>query len=278
MQTIDSTDYVLGHDNHELARLMNQAAFYGELTHELFRLAGISAGMTVVDVGCGAGDVSFLAAAMVGPSGRVLGVDKSPDAIATATARAEQAGLRNVRFEVGEVASLAIDQPVDAIVGRLVLLYMPDPSATLAQLATLVKPGGVLAFQEMDMPAGKTSPPCSLFDDTLASLCETFRRVGCDPQIALRLGPIFERAGLPSPKMIQGARVERGPGNAAAAQLAQVTRTLLPAMERTGVATLESIDIDTLEARVLEQMLALDATAISPPLIGAWTRTHRVTR
>ena len=273
MTTIDPTDYVLGHDNHELARLMKQAAFYGDFTRQLLHAAGLSRGMSVLDVGCGAGDVSFLAASLVGSSGRVLGVDKSPDAVATAAARAQAAGLANVRFRVADAASLTLDQPVDAVVGRLVLLYVADPSEALARLATLVKPGGILAFQEMDMPGATSIPECRLYTESLERLCETFRRVGADPRLGLKLGAIFERAGLPSPKMISGARLERGPQNDIAVQLTDVIRTLLPAMERTGVATAATIDIDTLTTRLREEAASLDATLQSPPLIGAWVRT-----
>ena len=273
MQTIDTGDYVLGHDNQELARLIKQAAFYGDFTKQMFHAAGLSRGMSVLDVGCGAGDVSFLAASLVGPSGRVLGVDKSPEAIAAATARAGSAGLSNVRFMAADIERLTIDEPVDAVVGRLVLLYVPDPSQVLARFAALVKAGGILAFQEMDMPAANSLPHCPLVADTLAKLCETFRRVGADPRLGLKLGPLFERAGLPTPQMVSGARVDRGPENQIAVQLSDVIRTLLPAMERTGVATAEEIGIDTLVTRLRDEAVSLDATVTSPPLIGAWVRT-----
>jgi SAM-dependent methyltransferase len=273
MQTIDANDYVLGHDDHELARLIKQAAFYGDFTRQLFDLAGLSAGMSVLDVGCGAGDVSFLAASIVGPSGRVLGIDKSPDAVAAATRRAASAGLSNVRFVAADLSELSLDERVDAVVGRLVLLYVPDPSATLARLATFLEPGGIVAFQEMDMPGARSVPPCRLFDDMLELLCETFRRSGSDPRLGLKLGSIFERAGLHSPQMISGARLDRGPQNQIAAQLSDVIRTLLPAMERTGVASPATIDIDTLATRLCEEAVSLDATVQSPPLVGAWART-----
>jgi ubiquinone/menaquinone biosynthesis C-methylase UbiE len=67
----------LGHSESELQRLLNQSHFYGELTEEVLKRAGIAKGMHILDVGCGAGDVSFLAASIVGPAGSVLGVDSS---------------------------------------------------------------------------------------------------------------------------------------------------------------------------------------------------------
>jgi hypothetical protein len=61
--------YILGHDRDELDRLIYQARFFGGLTEEVLRRAGLAPGMRVLDVGCGTGDVSFLAARLVGPTG-----------------------------------------------------------------------------------------------------------------------------------------------------------------------------------------------------------------
>ena len=74
-----TTAYILGHDPGELDRLIAQARFFGDLTEEVLRRAGVGPGMRVLDVGCGTGDVSFLAARLVGPTGSVLGVDRSAD-------------------------------------------------------------------------------------------------------------------------------------------------------------------------------------------------------
>jgi tRNA A58 N-methylase Trm61 len=80
--------YALGHSDRELARLSVQAKLFDPLTEQLFRDAGIVPGMRVLDVGSGSGDLAFLAARIVGPSGEVIGADKSPAAVATASRRA----------------------------------------------------------------------------------------------------------------------------------------------------------------------------------------------
>ena len=108
------TPYVLGHGSDEHRRLMLQSRFVGDLTETVFMRAGLAPGMSVLDIGCGAGDVSFLAAAFVGPTGKVLGIDQSPDSVALASERAKSAGLTNVRFEVGALENLhpIIDQNI----------------------------------------------------------------------------------------------------------------------------------------------------------------------
>jgi SAM-dependent methyltransferase len=266
-------EYVLGHGNAELDRLIAQSSFFGDLTEQLFARAGLAPGMHVLDVGCGVGDVSFLAARFVGPSGRVLGIDRSDVAISRATERATAAALSNVRFEAGDIADLHLAEPVDAVVGRLILLYLPDPSRFLASLSKHLKPGGLVVFQEMDMSSVKASPPCRLFDETMGRVREAFRRSGTDPEIGLKLGPIFARAGFASTKMMLGARIEYSDRPVVCEQLTGIARTMLPAMERTGIATAQTVGIDTLSARLLEEAVARDATLVSPSLVGAWTRT-----
>ena len=264
--------YILGHDRDELDRLIDQARFFGDLTDEVLRRAGIEPGMRVLDVGCGAGDVSFLAARLVGPTGAVIGVDRSAEAVAVAERRARGAGLGNVSFVVGDLSELTLTDPVDALVGRLVLMYLGDPAGVLRRLLEHVRPGGVVAFQEMDMGAITCEPECSLLVTATDRIVQAFARGGVDHRAGLKLARIFRGAGLPAPWTLQGARVESGPDSPVYDYVAQITRTLLPVMERTGVATSAEVDVDTLAARLREELVAADATVVPPPLIGAWAR------
>src|SRR5690606_4206862 len=84
--------YALGYSEHEFRRLEMQSRIIGDLTEDVLQRAGIRKGMRVLDLGCGVGDVSLLAAWLVGPSGFVLGVDRSADALAAARRRAREAG------------------------------------------------------------------------------------------------------------------------------------------------------------------------------------------
>lgn len=123
-----SNDYALGHAQSELDRLISQGRFIGDLTEHMLRLAGLKPGMRVLDIGCGAGDVSFLAWSLVGPEGTVIGVDRSPEAVTVAQQCAHKAQSSNVRFIVSDVVAFTPDQPVDALIGRLVLMYFPRPA------------------------------------------------------------------------------------------------------------------------------------------------------
>ena len=103
-------------------------------------------------------------------------------------------------------------------------------------------------------------------------LRETFARAGADPRMGLKLGRVFEDAGLPTPQMLLGARVERGPDSMGYDQVTQITRTLLPLMKKTGVATAQAVGIDTMARSLREEALTRRATLVAPSLIAAWTQ------
>jgi ubiquinone/menaquinone biosynthesis C-methylase UbiE len=264
------TQYILGHSEEELRRLESQSLFFNDLTEQVFKRARIGPGMQVLDVGCGAGDVSFLVAGLVGPDGMVIGVDKSQEAVTAARDRALKAGIRNVTFINAEIDEIVVAQPVDALVGRLTLMYMADAVASLKSLTKCVKPGGIIAFQEIDALGYRTTPQCLSINQSAYWITETLRRSGADIQMGLRLYRTFLQAGLPAPRMIMGARVEAGDDSIAYEYMAQLVRSLLPMIERFGVADVEQVQIDTLAQRMREEAVANDSVVVIPPLIGAW--------
>ena len=265
--------YVLGHSAEELNRLIDQARLFGELTEEVFVRAGIGAGMRILDVGCGAGDVSFLLARLVGPSGTIVGVDRSGDAVAMATARAQAMGLSQVTFSQGEIDDISLEQPVDAVVGRFVLMYSPEPSMTLRRIAANVRAGGIVAFQEMNVEEAKSFPQVDLFEQSMRWIVETLDREKVKNLMGLRLYRTFVEAGLQPPQMIMGARVEGSSDSLGYQIVAQVVKSLLPVMEKLGIASEKEVQIETLAQRLGEQVLSRGAVIVLPPLVGAWTRT-----
>ena len=88
--------------------------------------------MRVLDLGCGAGDVSMLAAELVGAAGSVVGIDRSQEAIAVARRRARTAELRHVHFEEATVGAFSGTQPFDMVIGRYVLIHQADPVALIS--------------------------------------------------------------------------------------------------------------------------------------------------
>jgi ubiquinone/menaquinone biosynthesis C-methylase UbiE len=265
-------EYVLGHAASELDRLIKQAAFYGDLTAHTLTLAGLGPGMKVLDVGCGAGDVSFLAASIVGERGSVLGVDQNADALALANDRRQAANLSHVSFEQGDITQLKYEGRFDAVIGRLVILYLGDPAAGVRAFARYLVPGGLIYFQEFCTPGVSSEPAVALFDRCRHYIDETFARAKIQLYSGMHLPRIYRDAGLPPPQMLGMSRVETGPESTAYEYLAHTVRSLLPLIERMGVATKEQVDIDTLAARLREETLAKNAVLHLPELIAAWTR------
>jgi SAM-dependent methyltransferase len=270
---MERSDYVFANRQHEQHRLARQAELFAPLTERLFQAAGLQPGMRVLDFGSGAGDVAMLAARFVGSGGEVVGVERDPAGVAAATERMERAGIANVRFVQGDVQTLdGVDGGFDAVVGRLVLMYLPDPAAALARAAQLLRPGGLVCVQEGDMAYDWAEPMTPLWTQVRAWFLETLKRARVAPRMGLSLYPTFVAAGLPAPQL-RTECVADGGAKAPAWGWANVVLGALPLMERFGVATAADVQPDTLADRLLRDVLAANGIVIGPPLVGAWART-----
>ena len=265
-------EYVLGHAAGELERLIRQAAFFGDLTAHTLKVAGLAPGMRVLDVGCGAGDVSLLAASIVGPSGSVTGVDMNADAVKFARARIEGAKIPNITIESGDITKLPYVAEFDAVIGRLVVMYLGDQIAGIKAFRSYAKPGGLIYFQEFCVPGLMAVPPVHTYRQARHYIEETFARAKIQLYTGMELTRLYREAGLPSPSMLGMSRVETGPDSPAYEYMAQTVRSLLPLVEKMGVATAAEVQIDTLAARMREETVAANATLHLPELIAAWAR------
>jgi SAM-dependent methyltransferase len=264
--------YALGHSQRELERLSRQAQAFEPFTRQLLQQAGISAGMRILDVGCGSGDVAFLAAELVGESGQIVGADRAAAAVQRATARAQARNARNVKFLEGDPADMQLEGPFDAIVGRLVLMYYPDPIGALRKLAARVRDGGLIVFQEFDMANCRSFPPAPTFERHVEWIRRTLSLTGARTQLGLELYSVFLAAGLPGPSMRMDALVGGGPESPGYELATEVVRSLLPVMERLKIATTTEVDISTLAQRMRDEVVAANGVVISPALIGAWSQ------
>src|SRR5919199_710768 len=115
-----------------------------------FRLGELRPGERVVDVGCGAGIDSLIAAKKVGPEGRVIGVDMTPSMLEKARRAAVEMGLANVEFREGYAEALPVaDGWADAVISNGVLNLMPDKRAALEEVSRVLKPGGRLQIGDI---------------------------------------------------------------------------------------------------------------------------------
>jgi arsenite methyltransferase len=124
------------------------ASFAG--TGNPFSVGGLHSGERVVDVGCGAGIDSLIASRMVGPEGRVVGVDMTPAMLERARASADAIGARSVEFRHGFAEALPVsDEWADVVISNGVMNLFPDKPAGLAEMARVLKPGGRLQIGDI---------------------------------------------------------------------------------------------------------------------------------
>jgi SAM-dependent methyltransferase len=257
-------DYILGHADAELDRLGRQARLVDPITRAYFAAAGIAPAMRVLDIGSGCGHTAFVAADLVGSTGEVVGTDRSGRAVETARAGAAARGLANVRFLEGDPAMMTFEEPFDALVGRYILVFQPDPAAWLARLTGHVKRGGIVVLHEPDLTLASSAPAVPAYDRCCQLMLEAFGHTN----MTRRLRPIFTAAGLPPPAMQLQVLFGGAPDIMPWLQVAgDMAASVVPTMERLGIATAAEVDI------LRRDMMAIgDSTIIGRSEIGAWAR------
>ena len=226
--TEDPGGYVLGSTRQELQRLDLQSEYYWPATEDALRRGGLGPGMHVLEIGAGTGGMTLVAADIVGSGGGVVAVEASPDSIATATRNARSRGLDHVVFEQADVLGWEPPRRFDALIGRLVLMYLPDPAAVVRRLARAVVPGGLVLFQDFAVSAARQHPETAVFRVALDRVLAAFEAAGRPTDMGYGLGRVLRAAGLTEPDMSIGGRWEDGPDATGYRLLAEITRTLLP--------------------------------------------------
>jgi ubiquinone/menaquinone biosynthesis C-methylase UbiE len=265
-------DYPLGYSVLEARRLAERGALLEPFTEDVFRRAGLGPGMRVLDIGSGVGDVSLLAARMVGRQGAVLGIDRASSSVETAARRAAALGFNQARFQVADIATFKTDEKFDALVGRLVLLYLPDPAAAVRRLSQHLRPGGIVAFLEYDRSQFSQVPAGELFMQIKRWLLDAFVAAGTELDMGTKLYSTLVHAGLPPPSMVAATQVACGPSAPEYDYPVDLLRSLLPFIERAGIATAEEVGIDTLVARLRDDAVANERVIFLPRVVGAWSK------
>jgi ubiquinone/menaquinone biosynthesis C-methylase UbiE len=152
--------YILDGSDEDLRRLLGLAETTQEMARSAFRRAGMQEGWHAIDCGCGPIGGLAVMAEMVGPAGRVVGVDFSEPAVQRARSVVAALQLGNVEVFAGDIHELdaaAVGGPFDLAYTRFFLMHQPDPVRTLSQIARLLRPGGWVVTQE----ALRNPPPRS---------------------------------------------------------------------------------------------------------------------
>jgi SAM-dependent methyltransferase len=252
---MSNSAYVLGSSPRELSRLSLQAQIIGPITERLLRQVGVREGMRALDLGCGAGDVSMLAAEMVGPAGSVVGIDQSAEAVAKAKARVRDCGYQQISFYVSYV-----------------LIHQPSPSDFLRAARRHVRPGGVIAFHEVSCHIELYSLPRVPLFQRMSNLLRIAASAFPSCDAAGRLLEHFSAADLPHPELFAELPVGGGADSPLYAWMAETIGTLTPLLVKQGVVSEEEISIDTLEERLRSEVVEMQSQMVGSPQVCAWAR------
>jgi SAM-dependent methyltransferase len=189
--------YVLGYREMELERLQRLAALFAHQSSWLFDQFEPLDGARVLEIGCGPHGCLDLLSRRVGPAGAVVGIDRSPDAVALAKKMAASKGLTNVEVLERDARSTGLPaSSFDLVTSRLVLVNIPQPEEVIAEAVALAKPGGWVAFHEVDWVSYLCEPPLPAWT-ALADLFLTYTvRNGTDPHIGRKMLRLLRDAGI----------------------------------------------------------------------------------
>lgn len=263
--------YPLHSSEKERDRLKMQGLAILPLTENLLTGADVQPGSQVLELGCGSGDMTLLLASRVGPGGEVTAVDRDPAQLDAAALRIADSGFRNVKFVLADMDDFEPARTFDAIVGRYFLLYVASPEAAVARVANWVRPGGTMAFLEMDFFRGVHSsiwPPASPeTHEAIVFIGDVMLDAGINPYMAARLPSILTRYG--SVQVQTSAPLQYG---ARSIELPlEAVRSVTPMARKLGRADADHHDVDALLARELAGRD--EHTVTVPPMsVAAWVQ------
>jgi ubiquinone/menaquinone biosynthesis C-methylase UbiE len=200
--TLAPEHYILATGGRDTQRLQLLHEVYGPGTEALLKRTDLRVGMKVAEIGCGSGNTACWVAKQVGPTGSVLAVDISPEQIDEARAQAERRGLSNITFAVADAYSPRLPEgEFDLAYCRLVLMHLTHPVEALAAMQKLVRPGGVVACEEMDLGCWLCDPPAEAMTQFFRLNTALGERRGENFSLGASLHQLFRQAGFTQPEV-----------------------------------------------------------------------------
>ncbi len=189
--------YFLGHSVVEQQRLQQQARDLANESRRFFEQIAIPTGAHVVEIGCGPQGCLGLLADRVGPTGTGVGVEMSEHAVELARRFAAAEELANVEVRHGNGKATGLPRAsFDLATARLVLVNIPEPEHVVAEMAALVRAGGVVALHEADWGMVLCDPPLPAWDTMIRAFLDYSAANGIDPLIGRRIARLLRTSGL----------------------------------------------------------------------------------
>ena len=233
--------------------------------------------MRVLVLGPRLSDVALLIAERVGPHGSVIAANEDPQTVAYAQRRAIEEGFAQISFQGEPLERIRLDERVDAVVGRFVLMHEDDPVKAIQRATSFVHDGGRIVFQEWHYDSvlwDETSewPNLPLYRDFARWSVEGLRRRQVHVDMGLRLVNAFTEAGLPLPAVRTDLCMVHGQGSLGYSFFETTIRDLLPTIEGCGMASARDVDVDTFAQRLERETTAAGGHVFLPLQVGAWAR------
>ncbi len=192
--------YILAGTDEDLRRLMRISEQAADMARAAFRRIGVQEGWSAIECGCGPIGALAVMAEMIGPGGRIVGVDFNKAAVEQARTVAASLGLANVDVIEGDVHELepaTVGGPFDLAYTRLFLTHQADPAQTLRRIANLLRPGGLLVAQEpLPSPTPRAHPDVAALGEYWALLHRLLQRAGVPADAVADLPRYAREAGL----------------------------------------------------------------------------------
>ena len=198
----ESARYILATGAHDVERLRLLQEAYGPQSQALFHRAGLCEGLSIVEIGCGSGNTACWLAGQVGESGSVVGVDRSAEQIEQARRQAKARGIRNVSFVVADACETQLPAgSFDMAYCRLVLMHLAEPAAGLRAMRELVRSGGRVLCEEMDLTRWVCEPPSSRIERLFELNVALGELHGGHFRLGTSLPHVFQKVGFPAPQV-----------------------------------------------------------------------------
>ena len=260
--------YIIKGGEEGRARLSVLARVLAPTTEKLLDRFGPLDGLTVIDAGCGGGDVSFELAERVGTGGRVIAFDLDETKLASARDEAERRRVGHVEFHSGSVVGKWPRGEAALVYVRFVLTHLPVPEALLFRAMEALSPGGTIVVEDIDFDGHFCDPHCDAFFRFTELYAEAARRRGADAFIGRRLTRILDTAGFAD----VGSSLVQPYG--CTGDIKEVTLMTLAAISDAVVASelATAEGIASLKAELQAFAARPDATLSLPRIFQAWGR------
>lgn len=189
--------YPIATSTDEVQRLRMQSDLFRGDADSMLEHIGVGPGWHCLDLCCGVGGITDLLSRRVGPEGTVVGADADAAKLAVARTWAHANGLDNVRFEQADAFATGLpESSFDLVHTRFALSVIPDGPGILDHMLSLVRSGGIVFVEEVNVRTMECAPSDPVWDRALAVAVDTFAAVGADVFLGPKLYALFRAAGL----------------------------------------------------------------------------------